>query len=441
MYNRGKARLVHMGDYGTTLAEGSYPAAALARIASLEGPADEADFPYLSRRAFTNVGYSVSNPPTHRESEDVGLIPFDYSTPQELYYAKDTVTPRHDLMMTDALYAASRIAPSSFANQREEYARQNSVNRNVLKSLIKTYGAAMICYYADEERGKNFNTEHSAYFDNSNWKANHEITIVGWDDDYPKENFIIQPTTNGAWLARNNWGNFSGSDGGYEWISYEQLIQDGIAFIVKERPEHLRMYEHDPLGWCNSYTFNTKEIWGANVFRVMTSGETLHSMSFYTSFINTQADIFVYDLGTSFDRTNPRDGRLIDSATTKLANSGYHTIQLNSVELTKGHYFYVIVRYVDLNLEDEDYVAVPVEVAVHGYSDNAAVYDGESYISDLGEEWATAHQSSTASAAGYPITSTCALRLSRLRPMMTSCRTQPPKLSRELLPSSSRPTT
>ena len=246
MYNRGKARLVHMGDYGTALTEGSYPAAALARIASLEGPADESDFPYLSRRAFANVGYSVSNPPTHREAEDVGLIPFDYSTPQELYYAKDTVTPRHDLMMTDALYAASRIAPSSFANQREEYARQNSVNRNVLKSLIKTYGAAM-----------------------------------------------------------------------------------------KERPENLRIYEHDPLGWCNSYTFNTSEIWGANVFRIMTTGETLHSVSFYTPFSNMRADVFVYDLGASFDGGSPRAGTLLASTTTTLPYAGYHSVELTNASLTE----------------------------------------------------------------------------------------------------------
>ena len=83
-------------------------------------------------------------------------------------------------------------------------------------NTTKTYGAAMICYYADEEPGKNLNTEHAAYFDNSKWMANHEIAVIGWDDNYPKENFIVQPSSNGAWLARNSWGNFTGSSDGYE---------------------------------------------------------------------------------------------------------------------------------------------------------------------------------------------------------------------------------
>ncbi len=201
-------------------------------------------------------------------------------------------------MMTDALYAASRIAPSSFANQREEYARQNSVNRNVLKSLIKTYGAAM-----------------------------------------------------------------------------------------KERPENLRIYEHDPLGWCNSYTFNTSEIWGANVFRVKTTGETLHSVSFYTPFSNMRADVFVYDLGASFDGGSPRAGTLLASTTTTLPYAGCHSVELTNASLTRGNYFSAVVRYVDLNDNDDDYAAVPIEVAVKGYSGNAVVFDRESYFSDLGEEW------------------------------------------------------
>ena len=387
MYNRGKARLIHMGDYGTALTEGAYPAAAIARVASLEGPADEKDFPYLGRSAFLNAGYSVSNPPTHEEAERAGLIPFMESTPQKLRFTGKTVTPRHDLMMTDALYAASRTAPSSFANQREDYAQNNRVNNNVLKYLIKTYGAAMICYYSDEEPGKNFNTEHSAYFDNSSWLANHEINVIGWDDNFPKENFINPPSSNGAWLARNSWGNFTGSDGGYEWISYEQLVGDGIVCVMKERPASLRKYEHDPLGWCNSYTYREKEIWGANVFQVQTTGETLHSVSFYTPSSNMQADVFIYDLGTSFDGVSPRAGTLLASASTTLPYAGYHTVELVNAELTRGHFFSAVVRYVDLNEGDDEYAGVPVEVAVKGYSNNAAVYDRGSYFSDAGEEW------------------------------------------------------
>ena len=45
-----------------------------------------------------------------------------------------------------------------------------------------------------------------------------------------------------------------------------------------------------------------------------------------------------------------------------------------------------MVRYVDLNGNDDNYAAVPIEIAVKGYSGNAVVFDRESYFSDLGEE-------------------------------------------------------
>ena len=39
--------------------------------------------------------------------------------------------------------------------------------------------------------------------------SNHTVTIIGWDDNYPKENFLAehQPPADGAWLAKNSWGS------------------------------------------------------------------------------------------------------------------------------------------------------------------------------------------------------------------------------------------
>ena len=386
MYDKGRARLIHMGDYGIALQDGAYPTAALACMARLDGPADESEFPYLSSARFAEFGFTTSNPPTHEEAEQAGLIPLRTSTPELVDFADGRlINTRQDLILTDALFAAPRTTPSSFANQREDYAYNNRVDNTALKTLIKNYGAAMIGYYSNEKAGTNLNAATSAYYDSSSWIANHEITIIGWDDDYHKENFLTQPSSNGAWLARNNWGEFSGSDGGYEWISYEQLIGDGSVCIIKERPENLRVYEYDPLGWCNSYTYREKSIWGANVFQAKTSGEKLHSVSFYTPYANMQADIFIYNIGASFDGKNPRAGTLIASKTEIMPYAGYHTVELENSEIVKGNYFSAVIKYTNLNEGDSETAGVPVEVAVKGYSNNAAVYDRESYISDTGE--------------------------------------------------------
>jgi C1A family cysteine protease/uncharacterized protein YjdB len=64
-------------------------------------------------------------------------------------------------------------------------------------------------------------------------RANHDILLVGWDDDFPKEHFFdgLQPNGNGAWKARNSWGaSWSGGDQGYFWISYyDQALKGNKA--------------------------------------------------------------------------------------------------------------------------------------------------------------------------------------------------------------------
>jgi len=54
--------------------------------------------------------------------------------------------------------------------------------------------------------------------------GSHAVAIVGWDDNYPKENFTVQPPGNGAWLVKQSYGS-SGTgtrvfDRGYLWMSY-----------------------------------------------------------------------------------------------------------------------------------------------------------------------------------------------------------------------------
>ncbi len=296
-------------------------------------------------------------------------------------------------MLTDAIYAAIIIAPSSFADQEALYAMMNSVDSSTLKRLIMEHGAAMVGYYSAENPGKNFSPIYHSYYDNAKeWKANHEITIIGWDDNFPKEHFLIQPERNGAWLARNSWGSFTGSDGGYEWISYEQLMGDGTVCIIKERPENMRVYSHDPLGWCNSYTYNEKVIYGANVFKVRSAGERLSAVSTYVTKDDTRLDISIYDLGENFSGGNPTSGTLITQQTEMIEDPGYHSVAVADEKLEQGHYFSVVIKYTSLYdgiLFSEDINAsVPIEVAIKGYSNNAAVYDHESYFSDKdGVEW------------------------------------------------------
>ena len=388
MYDRGNTKLINMGDYGTALQEGAYPSVALAYLARLDGPVLESDFPYMDSAYFSKFGYSTSNPPTHSEAENAGMIPLRASTPDELVFTNNTTRPTMSLRMTDALYAASAIVPAAYANQRKDYAEINRIDNDALKSLIYRHGAAMVGYYSAESAGTNLNTSsHSYYNDAANsWKGNHEITLIGWDDNYPKENFIIQPSSNGAWLARNSWGKFYGSDGGYEWISYEQFIGDGVVCIMAQRPENIHVYEHDPLGCCNDFVTSGNVIRAANVFRVDSANEVLDSVGFYTTDHNIRIDLEIYDLGTTFAGKDPEAGTLLYSATETMYYAGYHTMKAEGA-LTEGHYFSVVLRYTNTNEGENLTTGLAVEVPIKYYSDYCAIHDGESFFADAENDW------------------------------------------------------
>lgn len=389
MYDRGNEKLIHMGEYGTALQEGAYPSVALAYLARLDGPVNESDFPYLDSAYFSKFGYTTSNPPTQSEAENAGMIPLSSSSTDRLVFSNTTTRPTMSLRMTEALFAASSIVPAAFANQRRDYAERNKISNDALKALIYRYGAAMIGYYSAESVGANLSSEHHSYYnDNANsWKGNHEITLIGWDDNYPKENFINQPSSNGAWLARNSWGNFTGSDGGYEWISYEQFIGDGVVCVMAERPDNIHVYEHDPLGCCNTFVLPGDFIRGANIFKVDSANEVLDSVGFYTTDHNIRVDLEIYDLGTSFTGNDPQAGTLIYSATEMMYYAGYHTMKAEGT-LTEGHYFSVVVNYTNTNEGDNLSTGIAIETPVKYFSDLCVIRDKESFLGDRTEGWA-----------------------------------------------------
>ena len=64
------------------------------------------------------------------------------------------------------------------------------------------YGASMFSEYCNNDTG-------AIYCDDANkCKANHDVVIIGWDDDYSTENFVEEhrPQNKGAWIIKNSWG-------------------------------------------------------------------------------------------------------------------------------------------------------------------------------------------------------------------------------------------
>lgn len=84
-----------------------------------------------------------------------------------------------------------------------------------------------------------------AYQDTGFYYADHDVTVVGWDDSYSKENFNqgYRPTSDGAWIVKNSWGTDIGNDG-YFYVSYEDSATRAsyISFFAVEDVDN---YDHN----------------------------------------------------------------------------------------------------------------------------------------------------------------------------------------------------
>ena len=352
---------------------------AIAALARWIGPVNEADCPY-GTFPYSTAELSTSELPTGNET-----------------------VQRH---LQNALYLAGPLG----ASQVFELPAHAAFVANV-KTALQTYGALSILFRYDP---KFLNEAHSAFYqpDGQGGEfgqySNHAVTLVGWDDNYPKENMVVSgddgagytPPANGAWLFKNSWGASAG-DNGYYWISYyNRVLKDGIAYVTEATTNYDAVYEHDPLGWVTSYGYTTSATpdtaYFANVFTAGTptdplaenfsgrtsSIETLRAISFYAGAINSQYTIWVYRGGSAGDPTN---GTLVSGPQVGVLEApGYHTITLETTpSFSAGERFTVVVR---LKTPDFSY-PLPAEIALAGYSDAATAGADQSYISSNGTTW------------------------------------------------------
>ena len=250
----------------------------------------------------------------------------------------------------------------------------------LVKETIMAYGAVSVGIYWDNDA---VNNEKFAYYSgNYHYQTNHAVTIVGWDDEYPSNNFKEgnRPKENGAWLVRNSWGARWG-DEGYFYVSYEEgTLCDGVAYDTVSAPDDEKIYQYDPLGLVAFFGQEGKnEVYFANIF---TAGayEAVNSVAFYTTAPDQPCEIKIY---TGCDGS-PVSGKLAKTAAVTLKAPGYNTVELDApVKVVKGERFSVVVK-TSSGLTDN---LIPVECLLPGYSDKATAEQGQSWVSFDGKNF------------------------------------------------------
>jgi C1A family cysteine protease len=151
--------------------------------------------------------------------------------PSLAYKAADgTISAGSDWSLAESLRGASAAhvtdveslpSPATLGEKdgKVTYTYNPSGTEAIKRALMGTGGVEATVMY---DEGTAYKSDTGALYNPSYVQANHAITIVGWDDDYPSSNFATAPDDNGAFLVRNSYGSY----GTYEKID---VCVDGSA--------------------------------------------------------------------------------------------------------------------------------------------------------------------------------------------------------------------
>ncbi|WP_321428516.1 lectin like domain-containing protein [uncultured Methanolobus sp.] len=258
--------------------------------------------------------------------------------------------------------------------------RQSSLDNDAIKIALQQYGAVYVdMAMFDEAYNSSF---YSYYYEGSSIYDGHAVTIVGWDDNYDRNNFSTPAPGNGAFIVKNSWGDYWGDDG-YFYVSYYDTMfgrRTGCAVFIAEDATRLdNIYQYDPLGYTTfSLGYGSGTAWGSNVFTA-NSNETLEAVSFYALQSQTSYEVYIY----ADPDSNPY-GDLKTSMTGSVVYPGYYTVNLNqNLTLSEGQKFSVVIKF---NTPDY-YYPLAVESPYGSYSDAATANAKESYFSQDGSNW------------------------------------------------------
>lgn len=254
-----------------------------------------------------------------------------------------------------------------------------------IKEAIYKYGAVETSIYtqmkAADSWSNYYNRERAAYYYDVEEACNHDIIIVGWDDNFPKEYFTIQPEEDGAFICKNSWGTAFGEDG-FFYVSYEDA-NIGTTNVVYSKlgdaDNFDNIYQSDLLGWTGQLGYNRESAYFANVYKAGEK-EELAAVSFYATGADTSYKVY---LVKNFENENSLNDRILLKEG-KFTSAGYYTVRMDNPVSLPDNESYAVVVYIHT---PESIHPVAIEYDADERTENFDITDGEGYISLYGSKW------------------------------------------------------
>lgn len=316
-----------------------------------------------------------------------------------------------------------------------------------MKEYIASYGGIYAGIYgASGLSEKGYNNETGAiYYSTKDKKMDHAVVIIGYDDNYSKNNFKEgqRPTADGAWIVKNSWGekiekNISEvkeqmfkedpetykamgyqtasslpneailntckkiygnskaklennklvievGDKGYMYISYEDsYVYDSLYGIKKAKntKDYGKIYQNDILGPSCDAELKLTSAYIANVFkRDLNTSESVDKVSIYTNQEQT-CKVLINPANSNKSVNDLKEVKLKDGDTAKI-HPGYNVIEFAEPITLTGDSFVTAIKLIDDGTTKKVALESPkVKDGSNGLYQNAVVNAGESFFTN-----------------------------------------------------------
>lgn len=281
--------------------------------------------------------------------------------------------------------------------------------KNQIKQHIKNYGAVYASIHGNSLNDSLFpcyNNETGAKYCKNTLlhRADHAVSIIGWDDNYSITNFPedARPTSAGAWIVRNSWGEkyeitytevkemiFEGSkdqciqegwnsaeeipdeqveklatnngysidqehkiiykkigDNGLMYISYEDCnISKGMYGIInaKDYINYENIYQYDKFYPTDSIGGSFKNVLMCNIFEKKTKGKEYLTQISLQALQQYTCKVYVNPNGESKLKKDLQEV-MLKAGKTETIQAGYNTLEFETPIEIKGSKFAIVVE-------------------------------------------------------------------------------------------------
>ena len=396
--------MVEEGDPSQRFALGQYDWVVTSALSSGLSLQSENAYPYRNRAGDVDKGRDANGKPYSLATED-GDWTLEGSRENDGVYR---------LVESSLIPGTSNFSTNDETNEVTFNGyREDTIDE--VKHALMDKGAVTLNYAADasepnqKEDFLTFNYTHWAQYRSEPHAADHAVSIIGWDDSFPKENFANDsgelPQKDGAWKVKNSWGRKNadsyntsswGVDGeGWFYLSYYDKGIESFQTYSLEKIEGTPadIMQYDFIG-MNNFGFvpiiydgvsGISELVGTvprvgNVFEAPYNLE-INEVSIASHINDSETEISIYALKDK--ASDPEDGILVYSGIAKSKYAGYQLHKLTEpVRFAKGATF-SIVESVKGTYEDKPVYELPIEI---GYTEEYLKSQEQDAQSDEEEE-------------------------------------------------------